>query len=292
MRLTADEKIEFDDAIEDGDTNKIEAFLKKGLDPNSTLEGTQDPLWWTALRTPSRSAKMVQLFIDYGAKADYATDDGFNALHASIDINGASDDEEDCLIALLLVEHGAHLEQVYTFYGWTPLMHAVVRGSFSEVVALLRAGADPNKKFPDTSMPLFVRGLTILMAAGARPSVLRALLEHGADPNVKNDQGENAIAYFERLVREAEEDFANQDLEAKALENIASKQEFERQMHEDFTRQHGEEMGAQLRKLLEIDKKEKTLKEHKDDIAQAHELYVQDLNECIITLERHYQNRS
>jgi len=234
--LTPEARSELDEAIEDGNLGKVEAFLKNGLDANALIEGTLDPLWWKSLRTPERTAKMLELFIKYGANAGHSSTDGFNALHALIDINGLGNSDEEDLIVQLLVDHGGQLEEVYQFYKWTPLMYAVMRGSLSEVHALLKAGADVNKRFPENAMPTFAPGLTLLMAAGPRLSLLKLLLQYNADPEQKNSEGENALAFFERSIAEAEREFSQQDFRARK---------------------------------------------------EAHELYLQDLKDCIMVLQSH-----
>lgn len=71
---------------------------------------------------------------------------------------------------------------------WTPLMHAIHKNQPGSVAALLDGHADPNRT---------VNGGTPLMMAagyGYTPIVL-LLLAHGADPRIRDLDGETALDY-------------------------------------------------------------------------------------------------
>ena len=71
---------------------------------------------------------------------------------------------------------------------WTPLIHAIHKNQIGSVAALLDAHADPNRA---------VRGGTPLMwAAGyGYTPIVRLLLAHGADPRMRDLDGETALDY-------------------------------------------------------------------------------------------------
>lgn len=73
----------------------------------------------------------------------------------------------------------------------TPLIAAVRTGRYEIVEDLLRAGANPNGR-----SSAFMNSTPVLFEAarltGPEP-VLGALLQHGADPNLRNGSGETAL---------------------------------------------------------------------------------------------------
>jgi hypothetical protein len=74
----------------------------------------------------------------------------------------------------------------------TPLVSAVGHGDLEAVKALVAQGVDVNEK------PKGMAGWTPLMTAinnGQRTNVVDYLLEHGADPNVKDFRGMTALMY-------------------------------------------------------------------------------------------------
>jgi hypothetical protein len=71
---------------------------------------------------------------------------------------------------------------------WTPLMHAIHKNQLGSVAALLDGHADPNRA---------VNGQTpLMMAAGyGYTPIVRLLLARGADPRIRNADGETAVDY-------------------------------------------------------------------------------------------------
>jgi ankyrin repeat protein len=81
-----------------------------------------------------------------------------------------------------LVAGGAHVDLKDSgVNGWTPLMHAIHKEQNEAALALLEAGADPNLRSRGDATAL-------LMAAGyGNTTLVRALIERGADPRAATD---------------------------------------------------------------------------------------------------------
>ncbi len=173
------EVIRLRDAIYEGDMEAVQAALT-GVDLNRGYGryGTV-PIWWAMHAAKNRLALLTAL-LNAGARADYATDEGYTPLHWVSDA-GYSNTPVQAQIALLLVARGGDVG-ARNRYGWTPLQAAVLEGSAEELAALLAVGADPDLPYAAYSMPEFTRGLTPLMVAAANPDKVALLLNHGADP--------------------------------------------------------------------------------------------------------------
>ena len=138
----------------------------------------------------SDNAPLVNLLLDRGA----STQDGESIYHA------AQYNRRACLEAL--VAHGADLSSTQSPYGNTPLYFLVGHSAddggraawFQGLVWLLEHGADPN-------VPSYTKQETPLQsvaAGGPKVATARALLAHGADPNLRRGDGRTA---YELAVR-------------------------------------------------------------------------------------------
>ncbi len=100
--------------------------------------------------------------------------------------------------AFLLLEHGADINQASTGDNTSPLLMAAVNGQFDLALELIARGADPNLASLAGTTPLFavLERQWASRASYAHPTehqqqqatyleVMRALLEAGADPNVR-----------------------------------------------------------------------------------------------------------
>jgi len=172
---------------------------------------------WTALMYAARQGSMnaARALADAGADLNAIDPDGTPALTFAI-INGHYD------IARLLAERGANVN-VADRTGATPLyaavdMHTlassfgrpdltppVVDGSVDAVRMLLAHGADPNarlkgrvlKRVYNAGDPRLAEGATALMRAAKNADVtlMRLLIDAGADVNAVNVAGETAVHY-------------------------------------------------------------------------------------------------
>ena len=101
--------------------------------------------------------------------------------------------EGDIESAKALVEGGARLNQT-TEYGWTPLLTAVNNRNYALAKMLIDRGADPNIANKGGWTPLYLATDNRNIEGGDYPvpkpdldhlQIIRALLEHGANPNAR-----------------------------------------------------------------------------------------------------------
>ena len=88
-----------------------------------------------------------------------------------------------------LFNAGASLDSPSGVNGWTPLHHAIHKNQAGSVKALLELGAEVNARSPNDVTPLMLAA-----GYGYEPIVL-ILLDHRADPLLKDGHGETAIDY-------------------------------------------------------------------------------------------------
>ncbi len=166
-------------------------LLDAGVSPNSgslywESRDTSAPISALYHACMSDNVPLVNLLLDRGAN----TQDGEAIYHA------AQLDRRACLEAL--VAHGADLSSTQSPYGNTPLYFLVGHQHdddgraawFKGLTWLLEHGADPN-------VPSYQKQETPLQGvAGGGPKLAtaRALLAHGADPNLRRGDGRTAFA--------------------------------------------------------------------------------------------------
>ena len=194
---------EFQQALADGDTRTVKRMLRFNPalreEPNSF--GSR-PLM-QAVMGLDRTLGCVRTLLDAGAEVNARTPEGYTALHFAVDFMGQlGPATEPSQFIRLLVKAGADLE-ARQHWGWTPLMRAVLEGTAEEVEALLAAGANPNVAFPPNTLPVFMRGHTLLMTAVSDRVTLPLLLKAGADVTIKDDYGQTALEYANGLFAKA-----------------------------------------------------------------------------------------
>jgi ankyrin repeat protein len=94
----------------------------------------------------------------------------------------------DQFIAPLLIERGAPVD-AYNQYGQTALFSAIAVNNLALAELLLKKGADINQKGNGKKEE---KDQTALMAATSEEAV-KLLLEHGADPNARDNKGETVL---------------------------------------------------------------------------------------------------
>ncbi len=163
------------DALQRGD---IAAIHRKVLDDsNYILE--RDYIGGTPLLNAIAfdNLELVQFLLKHGADPNVAVDDGYTCLLTAIE----SDADESTQIVAELVHAGANIHTAGT-NGWTPLHMAAARGHLEKARLLIRAGADVNrrKEIDASETPLMEA------AFAGQPSTVLLLLEHGADPSMRD----------------------------------------------------------------------------------------------------------
>lgn len=175
----------FDDffsAVRTDDTEAIRALLRRGFDVN-TVDATGEPGLLLAVR--QSSIKVATLLVDWP--------------QTKIEVRSRQDESPLMLASLkglaqlcdALIARGADVNKP----GWTPLHYAATNGHLPVLHLLLENHAYIDAASPNGTTPL-------MMAAryGSAASV-SLLLEAGADPLLKNDQGLSAIDFAHRAER-------------------------------------------------------------------------------------------
>lgn len=170
---------DFFKAIQLDDGASVTALLARGFDGN-TRDPNGMPALYLALR--DKSLKAATVLIEWpriDVEARNSADESALMIAA---LNGMTE------LSKRLIARGADVNKT----GWTPLHYAATRGHL-ELISLLL----DNYAYIDASSP---NGTTPLMMAAfyGTPSAVKLLLEAGADPLIKNNQGLTAIDFAQR----------------------------------------------------------------------------------------------
>ena len=133
-------------------------------------------------RTPLLCAtdlRIVNEFLDAGAKIDAQRSDGKTSLHF------AAQEGNQALVETLLIRGAA--TDTASHDGWTPLHAAAHHGSLEAVGMLLDIGVDPDSQSKTLSTPLF------MASSNGHSDVIDVLLKAGARINHININGETPI---------------------------------------------------------------------------------------------------
>ncbi|MEJ0106493.1 MAG: ankyrin repeat domain-containing protein [Bacteroidota bacterium] len=204
-------------AVPDWDKTKL--LLDHGVDVQHTIGGYGILVKLAAM---PGTAKIMQLLIEHGIDPKKSAPDNmllYNAassgdtanlgmiirsglrvndtiVFGDYPINGALF-YRNAATMKMLVENGANVNisakafQLEAFNGFTPLMYAAVNNDKPSFYYLLEHGADPNMKNKN--------GYTALMmlqqAEEDDPAMTMALLNHGAEPSIKTPAGNDALHF-------------------------------------------------------------------------------------------------
>jgi ankyrin repeat protein len=165
--------------IESDDHAQLEHLLQRGFDPNTVNSEGQYGLM---LALKLRSLKVARLLVDWPntvVEVRNAADESPLMLAA---LNG------DLALARVLINRNADVNKT----GWSPLHYAATNGHLDVINLLLEENAYIDATSPNGTTPL------MMAAHYGTSSAVKLLLELGADPMLKNEQGLAAFDFANR----------------------------------------------------------------------------------------------
>ncbi len=170
---------DFFKAVKDDDATQVSALLSRGLDPNTLGPGGSAGLM---LALQESAFKVAHVLVNHP--------------QIKVEVRNAADESPLMLAALkgetllcqLMIQKGAEVNKT----GWTPLHYAATNGHLDVMNLLLDKYAYIDAASPNSTTPLMMAALY------GTPAAVKLLLEAGADPMLKNDQGLNAVDYANR----------------------------------------------------------------------------------------------
>ena len=178
-------------AIKHDDAKTIAALLSRGFDANTRNPAGESGLS-LAIREPA--LKVASALIASPKTNVEARNPKDESPLMMASLNGLLD------VAKQLIDRGADVNKP----GWAPLHYAATKGHLTVMELLLENHAYIDAASPNGSTPLMMASLY------GTASAVKLLLEAGADPLLKNEQGLTAI------------DFAYRDSRAESAEIIAA----------------------------------------------------------------------
>lgn len=173
---------DFFKAVHFDNAHVVHGLLHRGFDPN-TVNPEGVPALMLAVREPS--LKVAELL----------------AAHPSTKAEVRNDKDESVLmlaslkgylgLVQKLVENDADVNKS----GWTPLHYAASGGHVSVIMYLLEHSAYIDAESPNGTTPL------MMAAMYGSPEAVKALIQAGADPTLKNQLGLSALDFAVRAQR-------------------------------------------------------------------------------------------
>ncbi|MDR1377220.1 MAG: ankyrin repeat domain-containing protein [Synergistaceae bacterium] len=178
-------------AIRRGSLEMVETLLTAGADVNARTKNGKTPLNGCVLimlRNPEERLRIVRKLLDAGADPNIPTQDGTTPLMKASNAAAQASDESVFSLMKVLLDAGADVTPKDSG-GMTALHWWAGSGKPQVVRLLLEAGADPNDMGGD--MTSLMWAVVMHPYSGA---VLEALIEGGADVNVKMKEGWTALS--------------------------------------------------------------------------------------------------
>lgn len=164
-------------AIQFDDESRLEALLKKGMDPNTVNSQGFPAITFAMMQNSSKSVRVLLLSDELNT--DQLDMRGETPLMVACSVN-----QPDWVAALL-----ARDAKLGADGQWTALHNAAASGSIESIELLLNAGANIDVLSPNETTPL------MMAARQGFESAVFKLLELGADPALINQAGYNAAGY-------------------------------------------------------------------------------------------------
>ena len=178
------------EAARRGNLATVRALLSGGANPNAQeANGGQTALMWAL---SERQAAVVEELVKRGADVQPGSKTGFTPLMFAAQ-------QGDADSARILLRAGAKPNDAQPKTGLTPLMIASAMGNAKAVDLLLDNGADPNAVDTNGYAPLHkaVRDSDYGIDVERKDAILaivKSLLKHGADPNLRIKQDKSKAA--------------------------------------------------------------------------------------------------
>lgn len=162
--------------VSDGDTTVISALLKAGA-------RIDDEVFQAAVR--EGYPQYIQVLLDAGAKIPPPSSYSGNIFN-QIQVYS----KEPLACAELLLKAGAKVTDQKNPENGKNALHYITDGGHPDMVAFfVKHGLDVNAQDCEGKTPLMDEFCQF-------PEIIRALLKAGANPNIRNNKGENAVMYY------------------------------------------------------------------------------------------------
>ena len=183
--FTNREKIEFFNAVEEGDIKQIKYLLNKDNYININVFGIAKILIENNKKDIEKKDIEKKDIEKKDIEIDFKNKEGYTPLMIA-SYKGNTD------IVKLLLEYNASVD-ITNNYNYTALIYVCIYGNLDVVKILLEHKAD---MYIETKLEK--NYLTTLMIACSQnyTEIVRILLENGYDPNYKNQRGETALIYY------------------------------------------------------------------------------------------------
>jgi ankyrin repeat protein len=173
---------DFFSALKQDNAATVKTLLARGFDPNTVNPSGEHGLI-VAVRQPS--LKVISVLLE--------------APNVNVEARTLQDESPLMLAALKgltdlcrqLITLGADVNKP----GWTPLHYAATNGHLATMDLLLEEHAYIDAASPNGTTPL------MMAAHYGTPAAVKLLLDGGADPGLKNEQGLTAIDFAQRASR-------------------------------------------------------------------------------------------
>ncbi len=170
---------DFFKAVQLDNVGVVRGLLERGFDPN-TVNPEGVPALMLAVRVPS--LQVAQLLV----------------AHPKIKVEVRNDKDENILMLAALKGHLGLVQKLVEMDadvnkpGWTPLHYAASGGHVAVIAHLLEHSAYIDAESPNGTTPL------MMAAMYGSPEAVKALIQAGADPTLKNQLGLSALDFAVR----------------------------------------------------------------------------------------------